>query len=62
MAAAQQQVTGDITSLRHMVETRKEQVKLLRALQELEAELSDFSFPVASPPHGSATKETEPKT
>jgi hypothetical protein len=43
MSGARCQLTADIASLRHMLETRKEQVQLLRALQSLEAELHDLT-------------------
>lgn len=36
------QLTNDVTSLRHMVETRKEQVQLLIAVRELETKLTEL--------------------
>ncbi|XP_063127976.1 endogenous retrovirus group K member 8 Gag polyprotein-like [Rattus norvegicus] len=42
------QLTNDVTSLRHMVETRKEQVQLLIALRDLETKLTELT-PLQSP-------------
>ncbi|XP_063131019.1 endogenous retrovirus group K member 21 Gag polyprotein-like [Rattus norvegicus] len=42
------QLTNDVTSLRHMVETRKEQEQLLIALRDLETKLTELT-PLQSP-------------
>lgn len=50
MSGACPQLTADVAFLYHMVETEKEQVQLLRALQSLEVEVHDLTnaFPSAT--------------
>ena len=61
MSGARCQLTADIASLRHMLETRKEQVQLLRALQSLEAELHDLTPSLQQRPQVSVKTKKDQK-